>query len=96
MHRRCTEKLCKYFTSSDEEGAAQPAELMVDEGDPTDQQEAPSQSCSQAQDNQQGPETPKHWEKHSHNLGLTRYGSLFSTESICSKTKKKDLHLHFS
>lgn len=42
MHRRYAGELCKYFTSGDEEGAAQPAQLTADEGDPADQHEAPS------------------------------------------------------
>lgn len=49
-----------YFTSSDEESAAQLEQFMAYEGDPTDQQEASCQSSNQAKDYQHGPETPKH------------------------------------
>lgn len=62
FYNAARKRLHKFFTGGDEEGAPQPAQLMADEGDPADQQEAPSQSCSQAQDDQQGPEPPKHCE----------------------------------
>lgn len=60
MHRGCAGEPRKHITSSDEEGAPQSAQLTADERDPTDQHKAPRQSCSEAQDDQQGPETTKH------------------------------------